>query len=126
LTDFGTDISTATGLDPLFVPISGTAVALARRLQTARGGLHYDPDYGLDLRAWLNESFDAAGVARLQSAIAAEAAKDERIAAATAAVTLDPRRMVMTVRIAAVTALGPFRLVLSVDRVTTRILQVDQ
>lgn len=58
--------------------------AIARRYLSPRGGHRYARDYGLDLRNYLA---DTAPLAVAQSAIAAEARKDERIRTASAVIT---------------------------------------
>ncbi len=58
MTDFVVDVSTFPDLDSSFTLITGRRViaeAILRRLLTPRGGLAYDPDFGLDVRGWLNE-----------------------------------------------------------------------
>ena len=132
MVDLGTDISTYPDLDPLFAPISGSRVlaeALLRRFQTPRGGLFYDPDYGTDLRAWLNDSFDAnaEGMARLAAAVEAEANKDERVGRATASVSLDlsTNRMTITLRVEPREGVA-FRLVLDVSQVSVALINIAQ
>lgn len=123
----GTDISTAGGLDPYFRPISGRRVvaeAVVRRLSTPRGGLHYAPDYGLDLREFLNEGFTPRQLFTLKSSIEAEVEKDPRIQSCTA--TLDtPSTDRLRIRLSITDAEGPFRLVLSVDQLTVDLLRVE-
>ena len=54
--------------------------ALRRRLETPRGGLFYDPDYGFDLRQYVQAAMDAALQFELESFIETECLKDERVA----------------------------------------------
>lgn len=60
--------------------------AIQRRLTTPRGALWYDPSYGLDLRIFLADNVST-GVA--QGVIAAEIRKDERVANAEVAISVD-------------------------------------
>jgi hypothetical protein len=65
-TDFGTDISCYPDLDGSFGLVSGfTLIAqdLARRLETPRGGLFYDSNYGTDVRGWVNAAGTPAQIA---------------------------------------------------------------
>lgn len=129
--DYGTDVSTYPDLDPLFQIISGKQVlaeALLRRYQTPRGGLWYDPDYGLDIRLWLNESFDtdSASLDRLAASIEAEAMKDERVGAASVAVELNlaTSYLTITARVQPRDAVA-FELVLGVSRLTVELLRIN-
>lgn len=128
MTDFGTDISTFPALDGTMRPITGQRVVLeacARRLQTPRGSLWAHRDYGLDLRAWLGESFNQAAQAEMAAAITAELEKDERVIEVAVSSSLDSRIGVLTVRIGVATAEGPFRLVLSVSRTTVDLVLAE-
>jgi hypothetical protein len=138
LADFGTDISTfvlqADGtytpdLDPSFSLITGTRVvgeAIARRLMTPRGALLYDPDYGLDLRAYLNDDLDTRELYTLGALIEAEAEKDERVLSAVVDLSLDARSSRLTIRLT-VTLLDAesYALTLAADAVTVTILRLD-
>jgi len=128
MTDFGSDISTFPDLDPSFVALSGSRVVLeacARRLQTPRGALWAHSDYGLDLRAWLNESFDAGAQAAMAAAIEAELEKDERVLGVQVAASLDHRTNALRIAVSIATSDGPFRLVLSVSRISVDVLLAE-
>lgn len=91
-TDFGVDVSTIPDLDPAFAPINGRDVlaeAIARRLQTARGALPFNPDDGVDLNEWLHEGTTNQALYRLRGAIRAECEKDERVFEANVAIAFD-------------------------------------
>lgn len=128
MADLGTDISCVDDLAPSFATVSGTLAlsqAIARRLITPRGGLFYDEDYGIDLRAYLN-----AGIARgtgfafrLGAQIEAECLKDERVETVAAAVTFDDANEKLTVALNGVASTGPFRLTLSVTSLTVELLR---
>jgi hypothetical protein len=66
----------------------GIAQALARRLQTPRGTLQDDLDYGRDLRAYLNRGLAVQDLRALEGEVRLEAAKDDRISEVEASVTL--------------------------------------
>jgi phage baseplate assembly protein W len=125
-TDFGSDVSAIPDLDPAFTLRTGARVlgeALARRLMTPSGSLFYDPDYGLDLRAFLNESFTPRTAAKLQTLIAAEVQKDPRVASVAVVVTFNPAARTMRVQLSVEADAGPFQFVLGVDAVTVALLQ---
>jgi phage baseplate assembly protein W len=96
--------------------------ALARRLITPRGGLLYDPDYGTDVRAYVNAGFTASQVAKLASEIQAEVAKDPRIQGAD--VDLKIAGAAMTITILAELAQGPFEMVFRSNGLTVDLLTV--
>jgi len=127
--DYGTDISTYRDgdLDRSFTLISGTRVlaeAIARRLETPRGALIGDPNYGTDIRGWLNKDFvdSEAALFRLKTAIEDEASKDERVIGAEATVLYDPAEKRLRITIAIEGAAGPFDLVLAVSQVRLELL----
>jgi hypothetical protein len=95
--------------------------AVLRRLQTPRGGLWYDRDYGTDVRQFLNGSRSRFTVA---AAVEAEALKDERIEEAGAEVTFTDRTLEIVLRI--VTADGPFSLTVGVSELTVDLISFDQ
>jgi phage baseplate assembly protein W len=122
---YGVDTSAVPDLDLLFVPQTGPRVlaeAIARRLSTPRGGLFYDPSYGLDLRDYLNAKFGRGDETRLRAAIANECIKDERILSADATVSLNVALQTLTLSLKLTTANGPFSLTLAISAVTTTIL----
>jgi len=91
----GVDVKCFPDLDPGLTLEAGTPVvahALLRRLETPRTGLFYDPNYGFDVRSFMNDSVNLAGFAAdLASGIEDECLKDPRVTAADVTVTrLDP------------------------------------
>lgn len=81
-TDYGIDVSTLPDLDQAFGLISGqTALAesLARRIQTPRGALPFNPDDGVDVTDWLHGTMTDTEVFRLRQAVESEMMKDERV-----------------------------------------------
>src|SRR5947208_3071152 len=101
-TDFGADLAALPDLDPRWPLQSGgrnLAEAIARRLQTPRGGLFYAPDYGTDVRGWLNEAMTGDDVFRAQVAIEAECEKDERVRSASADLSLNPTLQTLHIRL---------------------------
>ena len=123
--DFGSDVLTFPGLDETFTLVSDgrvVAEALARRLSTPRGLMPFHPDYGLDLRQYLNEAITADVLYQMKAALELECEQDERVQNADAVVTFDQAQQTMLVTINATTASGPFRLNLSVSQVSVDLL----
>jgi phage baseplate assembly protein W len=121
----GTDISSLPDLDPHFVLVSGIAnlgQAIARRLETPRGGLFYDPSYGTDIRDYLNASLSSNDLPRIASDVQAEALKDPRVRTASASVTFNSSSFCLSITLRCQTVAGPFTLVLSVSQVTVDLL----
>lgn len=119
--NFGTDISTFPALDTTFSTISGYRVlseALTRRLLTRKGLLVFHPDYGIDLRAYLNEAVTDDMLFRLKTEALAEIQQDERVDSATASVTFDPTTSRLTLTFQVQTAAGPFSFVLGVSQLS--------
>ncbi len=126
---FGTDFSTFVGgvmdLDPNFALIGGPRVvaeAVARRLMTPRGGLLGTPNYGIDLRAFLNAAMTPDTIASVKAAVQAEATEDERVLSASADVTFTESTQSLRVAVQGLTAVGPFSLVLAVSSLTVSLL----
>jgi phage baseplate assembly protein W len=121
----GVDISCYPDLDAGFSLVSGrTALgqALARRLETPRGGLFYDPDYGTDVREMVNDAATSAFAQQRQQQIEAEALKDERVGTATATVTYSPPTSTATIKLDVDTAAGPYTFILAVTGVSIALL----
>lgn len=128
MTDYGQDFSLATDLDTTLGVSTGRLVvveAIGRRLQTPRGRLIGDADYGFDLAGYLNDDVTPSVIAWIQSQIEAEALKDERVVMADATVTLATSD-VLTVKLALVLSDGDsFDLVLTIDAVSVPVLSVE-
>lgn len=117
---FGLDVSCYVNgdLDATFAPMTGARVvaeAVARRLETPRGSLADDPDFGFDVISLLNDGASPTRLALSAAAIAAEAEKDERVLSADTTVVFDAGARTLRIRIALVTSAGPFPLVLDVS-----------
>jgi hypothetical protein len=127
--DLGTDVNTAFGVPLRWGLATGRknlGNAIARRLSTARGSLHYDLPYGYDLRGSLNAGFTKAQIAQMQSAITAEVEKDERVQGCntTVAYTFATSSLKMTLVLD--TATGPFQLILLVTSASVDIFNGNQ
>jgi phage baseplate assembly protein W len=120
--ELGSDISGVNDLDPNLTVVAGRrglAEAVARRLGTMRGSLVGDPDYGTDLRLFLNAPAQGARVA---AAVEAEALKEERLENAQAIVTFLPQSNTINVDLVLTDADGPFDLTLAVSAVSVELL----
>jgi hypothetical protein len=119
-TDYGIDVSCLPDLDDTFTPLTGIAViaqAIARSLE--------DAQYGVDLRQWLNESFEAADVFHLQQTIESQCLKDERVQDVSVVVT---QPLLYELRISIdlePSQQGPFRLTLKVTALTVELLSAE-
>ena len=121
----GLDVSTFVNgdLDPTFALIAGPQVvaeAIARRLQTPRGGLPRNPEYGTDLRQWVNASLSPAKRAALQSTIVGEVTADPRVESVD--VEFVESGSSLRVSISGTCSAGPFDLVLDVASLTVDLL----
>lgn len=108
-TDYGTDVSCSTYLDPYFALVSGpegVAQAIARRLQTPLGGLLTDPTYGFDLRALLNSGLTQAATLAIQTGIEAQCLYDERVDSVEVQVEMDDATGVCTIEVSPVLVEG--------------------
>lgn len=126
-TDFGTDISCMPDLDPMGSLKQGSYVlaeAIARRLITQRGTLIDDPNYGTDVRGWVNDvASSGASLAQLKGAIERECRQDERVQSADAELYFDAPSSTLSVTLSLITSAGPFKFVLGITSVTVQVLQ---
>jgi hypothetical protein len=122
----GGDLDVVTDLPgPYFRVASGLrniGNALARRLTTERGGLFYAPNYGLDVRQYLNAGMTPQQLSQVQGDIAAEVGKDARIDNPTVTVVQNLPAARMDITIACELAEGPFEFVLGVTSLTVELL----
>lgn len=124
----GVDIGSLPDLDAGFALVSGYRAlgeALVRRYETPRGALFYDDDYGYDLRGRLNDSLTATDVASIGSEMAAEAEKEERVLSATWDCEFNAQTGQLSATGTIETATGPFTLVLTADKLTLQLLQIQ-
>ncbi len=120
---FGQDFSCLPDLRPTVLNsgLQNLAEAILRRLQTPRGGLFYDLDYGTDLREWVNGSFAAADILRYQGLVQDECEKDDRVLSAEAQITPDGSGG-FQVAIGLSTGIGPFNFVVGVSQASVSLL----
>lgn len=93
----------------------GVAQAIARRLTTTKGTLPDEPDYGLNLRDFLNAGVPASDLAGLAGRIKLEVLKDDRVEDATVTVSIpDARSLSVSIQLTLYDpALQPFSLTLA-------------
>jgi phage baseplate assembly protein W len=123
--DFGQDFSFLTQLDPNLTLVGGIAnlaQQLIHRLETPRGGLFYDLDYGTDVRALLNTAITPAKLSKCNSDVQRELTKDERVLSCTANTVFVPATSSLQISINIATNSGPFSFVLSVTQVSVQLL----
>lgn len=96
-----------------------TALAhrIMRRLNTPRGGLFYAPDYGYDLTALIGST---ESLSLVEQRVEEQVLAEEEVSDARAAVSLSTGTL--TVDIQAVSAEGPFTLVISASDLTVSAL----
>ncbi len=126
MANYGTALSCVSDISAESRTVTGNRVvaeAIARRLMTPRGRLIGYPNYGYDLTQFVNADVGPRELAAMRAGIVAECLKDQRVAGATADVTLASDVLTVTIKLDA--ALGPFSLVLSVTALTVELLDVS-
>jgi len=124
--DFGTDLSCQQDFTPLMTSVSGVMClieALIRRLETPRGTLIGDSDYGYYVTGEIDDDVDQADIARIAALIDAEFLKDQRVLATATAASFASGVLITTSKIT--TAAGPFSLVLTIAE-TVQLARVNQ
>jgi len=116
---YGVDIDCLSGVGFVLGIASGLrnlANALGRRLITPRGGLFYDPDYGFDIRSYLNVALTRSKQGELVAGIEDECRKDARVQNVVAQVTpIGSPAVDLVINLQVTPAAGPtFPLILSI------------
>lgn len=118
------DYSTYPDVDEAFAPLNeqqAIAQVCARRLETPRGTLRTDPNFGFDCRTYVLGKVDQTVRMQLRTEIAAELVKDERVKSAR--VTVEHTAGTLTIKVELTTSVGPFTLLLSVSQLSVTILR---
>jgi len=102
---YGSDISGDSDLDPDLNEVNpfttlAIAQAVVRRLDCPRGSLPDDPNYGIDLRFYLNRGTATQDIISLGGQIRLEVLKDDRVDTLTVTVKPNPTGSVLTVELA--------------------------
>ena len=122
---YGLDLTCITDLTSTMGESSGRtllAESCARRLQTDRGQLLDDPDYGYNIVGELDADVSTVDLARIASQVDEELVKDERLLASTTVATFVSGALTLTISLTDKN--GKFALVLLVNDVTVEILKV--
>lgn len=122
MADLGSDFSGILDLDPALTVVTGfrcLAEALARRLTTAAGTLLGDPDYGHDIRQYINAAI--VDTTKIALAIETECLKDERVAGVTVTVTFNPSTQELAASIEVETSDDEFEFTLNVTETSAAI-----
>lgn len=122
---YGTDLSCVSDLTAAMTEVTGRtalAEALARRLQTPRGGLIDDPNYGYDVTGEIDDDLTTRDIARIASQVDAECAKDERVISTTTTAVFLSGALTLSIDIR--DSAGPFKLVLLATSVSLSVLKV--
>ena len=120
--DYGNDTESETDLTFARRQVTGSimmAQTIARRMQTPRGSLFYDSEYGYDLRQFLRGTTPSTSV--INGQVENEALKDERVQDVTVESAFDGGTL--TVSIVGFGSEGPFDLTLNVSDVTVELLR---
>lgn len=117
--DFGADTSCTDELRPgrVVAGVDLVSDAIYRRLTTPRGRLIDDPDYGLDVRAFLGSALTPRELAGIPGTIRGEIKKDPRVDVCAVRVTRETAGLgteMLRIEITCTTAIGPFTSVLLV------------
>ena len=122
-TDYGKDVrigkvvGTSSGLRNLIE-------ALSRRLSIAKGSLFYDPEYGEDLRLYLNQEMTADVLDTIKVAIEQQLERDERVQEARCKITFNSQAFNLKINITITPFIGKtFTLILSVDKLSVQLLE---
>lgn len=127
VTDYGTDIRIGKVVS-LESGLKNLITALYRRLSTAKGSLFYDPEYGLDLRIFLNSEITTDTLDEIRVAIEQQLERDERVEEVRADVTYNLKDLNedfrLDIKIQVTPVIGQtFTLVLGVNELTVELLE---
>ncbi len=125
-TFYGSDTACTTDLPLVSTTITDPRQLIGqrtiRRLTTPRGALaliNDDPNFGFDVRQYVNAKLTPAQIATAQSNIQDEVTKDEQIQSAEVAFSIGAAGAV-SIQIAMQTLAGPFSMTLTVNELTTQ------
>lgn len=128
--DFGSDISSPIGpggemdLSPFLESVDGLEMLgqrLIRRITTPTGSVIDDEEWGIDVRAWLND--ETPSEREIAWAVASQWEADECVESAEVLVTFEEGAL--TIKGTVETAAGPFEMVLAVSAVTVELLRLE-
>lgn len=121
----GTDFALLDDFPAGFELVTGRrnlAYACARRLDTERGSLIRDPNYGTNMRDEINAESDPNDLRRIESKVRAELLKDERVEDVEVIAEYNFGLQALSLSITIEDAEGPFTFVLSISTLTIELL----
>ena len=121
MADYGSDFAGVMDITPTLREVDGprcVAENIAGRLISPRGCLWYAPDYGFDVRQFLNGHTGDTGA--IVAGVVEQAEQDERVDSASARVTFV--NSALTIRLSLVLSEGTFAFTLTADKVTGKLL----
>lgn len=124
-TDFGRDLRMVPDLSDSSELTNGLrtlAEAIYRRLTTQRGSLAFHPDYGTDVKSFLNDSLSGDGLFAIKQAIERECEKDERVFEAECQLTFVAETQSLKLSLSFTTAAGPFSFAIVAGQLTTDLI----
>jgi hypothetical protein len=126
--DFGTDVLTFPDLDETLSPARGFRVlaeAICRRLVTPRGQMLFEPNYGFDVRSFLNAPIRMPELAAIKAGVEDQCEADERAVSAECSPEFNPQTGILKLPISVETAEGPFQLVALVNNLNLTLLSPE-
>lgn len=131
---YGSDISGALDVSRAMAETDGfTTLALAqslvRRLDTPRGSLPDDKNWGISVSSYLNAGTTAAGIRQIAGQIRAELSLDDRVGALTVRVAPTPngQSLLISIQVQPIAALlGPFTLTLNASDAGLVLEQIEE
>ncbi len=122
--DFGTDFVIAK-VPGRISGIKNLIKKIVQRLQSPTGCLYWDPQYGLDVRQYLNTSLTTAKLQEIKNSVKAQCELDERVLTAEVTVSnSNNNQLFITIQIT--TQAGPtFTFILSVTQLTIELLNAN-
>lgn len=98
---------------------------IIRRLSTPRGSLFYDPDYGMDIKLFLNTNLNPSKLMKLEMDIKNECESDPRVDEAEVSIKYNPSTLSLEIEISLVTIDGSFTLILNVSSLNIELLNIN-
>lgn len=123
---FGQDLLLGDDVSADMAEVAGIgclAQDLIHRIETPRGSVFEDPNYGTDLRDYLSKGIDSRELSGLPGVIAAELQKDDRVQRVTVKINSATRDEINFQTIV-LTAQGPFKFTTSVTQAQALLVEV--
>lgn len=98
---------------------------LIRRLSTRRGALFYDPNYGDDIRLFMNRPITQTTLNQIAFTVKSQCELDPRVKDADVEVSYTQATISFSIKISITTFQGPFTFVLSVTALDVNLLKIQ-